>query len=57
MGTWSPDVAQLLRDRRTFGRDDLAVFANVTPEFASPMGQRTPAQIARSHRRLVASST
>ena len=53
MGTWSNDVAQLLRDRRAFGRDDLAVFANVTPEFASPLGQRTPAQLARS---LVTSS-
>ena len=48
MGTWSPDVATLLRDRRNFGRDDLAIFANVTPEFASSSGQRTPAQMARS---------
>ncbi len=48
MGAWSPDAATLLRSRRNFGRDDLAVFANVTPEFASSTGSRTPAELARS---------
>lgn len=48
MGAWSTDAAALLRHRRYFGRDDLAIFANVTPEFASSTGSRTPAQIARS---------
>ncbi len=48
MGPWQPDAAKLLRDRRNFGRDDLAVFANITPEFASPIGKRTAAQMARS---------
>ena len=48
MGPWAPDAATLLRNRRYFGRDDLAIFANVTPEFASPVGSRTPAQMARS---------
>jgi hypothetical protein len=48
MGPWNPDAAKLLRDRHNFGRDDLAVFANITPEFASPIGKRTPAQMARS---------
>ena len=48
MGAWTPDAATLLRNRRYFGRDDLAIFANVTPEFASPTGSRTPAQMARS---------
>ncbi|MGB8179214.1 MAG: BtpA/SgcQ family protein [Acidimicrobiales bacterium] len=48
MGPWNPDAATLLRNRRNFGRDDLAIFANVTPEFASPVGQRTPAQMAKS---------
>jgi uncharacterized protein len=48
MGPWNPDAAKLLRDRRNFGREDLAIFANITPEFASPIGQRTPAQMARS---------
>ncbi|HVB70174.1 MAG TPA: BtpA/SgcQ family protein, partial [Acidimicrobiales bacterium] len=48
MGAWSPDAALLMRSRRNFGRDDLAIFANVTPEFASSTGSRTPAQIAAS---------
>lgn len=48
MGLWNPDAATLLRNRRNFGRDDLAIFANITPEFASGIGQRTPAQMATS---------
>lgn len=48
MGPWSPDAATLLRNRRNFGRDDLAIFANVTPEFASSTGSRSPAELARS---------
>jgi membrane complex biogenesis BtpA family protein len=43
MGRWNPDAATLY-----FGRDDLAIFANITPEFASHVGQRTPAQMAKS---------
>lgn len=48
MGPWTPDAATLLRNRRNFGRDDLGIFANVTPEFASSIGHRTPAQMAKS---------
>ncbi|MDE3082963.1 MAG: BtpA/SgcQ family protein [Acidobacteriota bacterium] len=48
MGAWNPDAATLLRNRHNFGRDDLAIFANVTPEFASSTGGRSPAQMARS---------
>lgn len=48
MGRWEPDAALLLRNRRAFGRDELGIFANVTPEFASSTGTRTPAQIATS---------
>ncbi len=48
MGPWHPDAATLLRNRRSFGRDDLAIFANVTPEFASNTGSRSPAELARS---------
>ena len=48
MGLWNPDAATLLRNRRNFGRDDLAIFANITPEFASAIGQRSPAQMAKS---------
>jgi membrane complex biogenesis BtpA family protein len=48
MGLWQPDAAKLLRNRRNFGREDLAIFANITPEFASAIGHRTPAQMAKS---------
>ncbi|MDO8645097.1 MAG: BtpA/SgcQ family protein [Candidatus Planktophila sp.] len=48
MGPWSPDAAKLLRDRRAFGREDLGIFANITPEFASNIGTRTAAQMAKS---------
>ncbi len=48
MGAWNPDAATLLRNRRHFAREDLAIFANVTPEFASSVGGRSPAQMARS---------
>jgi hypothetical protein len=48
MGAWNPDAALLLRSRHNFGRDDLAIFANVTPEFASSTGSRSPAQLAVS---------
>ena len=34
MGLWSPDAASLLRRRRALDADDLAIFMNVTPEFA-----------------------
>ncbi len=48
MGFWNPNAAELLRDRRRFDRDDLAIFMNITPEFASSTGSRTAPQIARS---------
>lgn len=48
MGEWVTDPARLYRDRRAFGREDLGVFANVTPEFASSVGGRSPAEMARS---------
>jgi membrane complex biogenesis BtpA family protein len=48
MGPWAPDAAKLLRDRRNFGREDLAIFANVTPEFASSVGSRSAAMMAKS---------
>jgi membrane complex biogenesis BtpA family protein len=48
MGLWQPDAAKLLRQRRSFDRDDLAILMNITPEFASSVGTRTPAQVARS---------
>jgi len=48
MGLWNTSCAATLRDRRTYDRDDLAVCMNVTPEFASPIGSRSPAEVARS---------
>jgi membrane complex biogenesis BtpA family protein len=48
MGLWTPDAAGLLRERRRLDGDDLAVLMNVTPEFASSIGRRSPAEIARS---------
>jgi uncharacterized protein len=48
MGLWQPDAARLLRQRRYLHRDDLAIFMNITPEFASSVGSRTPAEVARS---------
>jgi uncharacterized protein len=48
MGLWQPDAAALYRERRRLGADDLAVFANVTPEFASSVGRRPAEAVARS---------
>lgn len=48
MGVWSPDAAALLRHRRALDADQIAVFMNVTPEFASAIGDRSPAEVARS---------
>jgi hypothetical protein len=48
MGVWAPDAGDLLRYRRNLGAQHIAVFMNVTPEFASPMGSRTVGQMARS---------
>ena len=48
MGLWNTNCAKTLRDRRNYDRNDLAVFMNVTPEFASAIGQRTAPAIARS---------
>jgi membrane complex biogenesis BtpA family protein len=48
MGMWNTDAAGLLRERRRLGADDVAVFMNVTPEFASQIGRRTLGEMARS---------
>lgn len=48
MGLWTPDAAKLLRYRRHLDAGDVAVFMNVTPEFASPLGNRSVGQVARS---------
>jgi uncharacterized protein len=48
MGLWNTDAAGLLRERRRLGAGHIAVLMNVTPEFASPIGRRSVAQVARS---------
>ena len=48
MGLWAPDAAGLYRFRRSIGADGVRVFANITPEFASPLGSRSIAQRAKS---------
>lgn len=48
MGLWQTDAAATLRERRRLEAGELAVLMNVTPEFASPIGTRTPPQTARS---------
>ena len=48
MGLWNTNAAATLRERRRLDADRVAVFMNITPEFASPIGSRTPAETARS---------
>jgi membrane complex biogenesis BtpA family protein len=48
MGMWSPDAADLLRYRRILGAEQVQVYMNITPEFASPLGVRSVAERARS---------
>ena len=48
MGLWNTDAAGLLRRRRSLDADELAIFMNVTPEFASSAGGRSPVEVARS---------
>lgn len=48
MGLWQGEAAQVLRERRRLDADELAILMNITPEFASPIGRRGPAETARS---------
>ncbi len=48
MGLWAPDAAALYRYRRQIDAEHVRIFANITPEFASPLGDRSVAQRARS---------
>jgi membrane complex biogenesis BtpA family protein len=48
MGQLVPDAAALLRHRHHLNADHVAIFMNVTPEFASTTGRRTPAEVAAS---------
>ncbi len=48
MGLWSPDAAAVFRYRRQISAEDVRIFDNIAPEFASPLGSRSMAQRARS---------
>lgn len=48
MGIWAPDAGELLRYRHAIDADEVLVFGNVTPEFASPLGSRSVADRSRS---------
>lgn len=48
MGLWAPDAAALYRYRRQIDAENVRIFANITPEFASPLGNRSVAQRAKS---------
>ena len=50
MGLWAPDAGKLLRYRRQLDAENVAVFMNITPEFASSLGTRDVATTARSVR-------
>ena len=47
MGLWQTDAAGLLRERRRL-EADIAILMNVTPEFATSLGNRSVATLARS---------
>jgi uncharacterized protein len=48
MGLWAPDAAEIYRYRRQIDAENVRIFANITPEFASPLGNRSVAQRAKS---------
>jgi uncharacterized protein len=48
MGLWAPDAGKLLRYRRQLHAEGVALFMNITPEFASTIGTRDIATTARS---------
>ena len=48
MGLWAPNAADLYRYRRHIDAEGVRIFANITPEFASPLGDRGVGQRAKS---------
>jgi membrane complex biogenesis BtpA family protein len=50
MGQLRPDPGAAFSYRHSIGADDIAVFTNLTPEFASPLGSRTVADRAQGAR-------
>jgi membrane complex biogenesis BtpA family protein len=53
MGLWQPDAAAMLRYRHNIDADQVKVFYNITPEFASSLGTRSVGQ--RAHSAVVSS--
>ncbi len=48
MGLWAPNAGKVMRFRRQIDAQNVRVFYNVVPEFASSLGTRTAAQRAQS---------
>ncbi len=48
MGHWNTQVGEVARYRRLVGARDVRLFYNIQAEFASPLGQRSVADLARS---------
>jgi membrane complex biogenesis BtpA family protein len=48
MGLWNTDAAAVLRYRKNIGAQNIRLFYNIMPEFASYLGSRSLAQRARS---------
>ena len=48
LGVMQPDFGTIKADQRRIGAEAVKIFANITPEFASPLGRRTIAERARS---------
>ena len=53
MGVWAPDAGKFARFRSNIGGENVRVFYNVVPEFASPLGSRGP--VERAHSTVVSS--
>jgi uncharacterized protein len=48
MGLWNTNAGELLRERRRLDAEQVQILMNITPEFASQIGNRTITQVARS---------
>lgn len=48
MGLWSPNAGEVLRYRKQIGAENIYIFNNIVPEFASAIGTRSLALRAKS---------
>jgi len=48
MGLWTPNAGRFARFKTNIGAKKIKVFYNIVPEFASPLGLRSPAERAKS---------